>query len=633
MRISCGSLLLGLALLLPARSSLAQEAAYRDELVGRSRELKLSGQRKWHRLLHGQARGKGWRSEADGAKFFLSPGGRSDPQAELEADIAAFFEPPPADPKTQHPQCRFPARYAWLKERLDFNASLLPERPCPDFEAWRGAIGAQAVSLVFADAFLGNPSSMYGHTFLRMHRQEAGEGDALLDYTINFEGIPNTDNVLLYTLRGVYGGFRGEFSLQPFYLKTQEYSDLECRDIWEYRLNLTPAQIDFMLRHAWEMGSTYFGYYFFTKNCSYQLLTLLEAADDDLDVSAGFRLGVIPADTVRVLLAQPGLAGAPHYRPSYVTETKARRARLSADELAAATRLGRKVDDAGLGALTPFPPPRQALILDSAHDYLRYRNGFYLIPSTETLKAEHALLVARGRLGEPSPSLAIQPTEPLESGHDTARAGVGFGLNRDFAFEELSWRGSLHDLPAAPDGYSPDSQLEMLNVRLRFDDSARRPYIERLDLVDIVALTPWDPWLRKLSWKASTGVDQAKELGCNGASCMYYDLGGGAGLSALTRLGRRELTYAMAEADFGAAPVFDRGWRSGAGGTAGLMLDLTRSWRTLFEATYIGYVGSPAQERLRLQSSWHLSRDAELRLTLDRRVPDEEAGLAFFLYF
>jgi len=72
------------------------------------------------------------------------------------------------------------------------------------------------------------------------------------------------------------------------------------------------------------------------------------------------------------------------------------------------------------------------------------------------------------------------------------------------------------------------------------------PISKRLDLMDIVALSPWDDWARKPSWRFSTGVDQAKELGCNGPSCMYYDLGGGAGLSALTHLGRRELYYVMA---------------------------------------------------------------------------------------
>ena len=633
MRVSRGTKLTGLSLILLARFGFASDVSYRDELITRANALKLSGRPKWHRLLHYRTRGEGWRSEADGAGFFLSPQGRTDPQAELAATLGALFEPLPQDPKTEHAQCRFPARYAWLKEELAFDASRLPEQACPDFEAWRDAIDAHAVSLVFADAFLGNPSSMFGHTFLRLHKHESGQGDALLDYTINFAATPDTDNPILYALKGLDGQFRGEYSLMPFYMKTQEYSNLECRDLWDYRLNFTQAQIDFLLRHAWEMGNTYFDYYFFTKNCSYQLLTLLEAADDSLDVSAGFRLGVVPADTVRALFAQPGPAVGVQYRPSFVTEMKARRARLSGPELAAATKLGRKTDPAGLAELKSFSPERQALVLDSAHDYLRYRNGFYLNQATDTLKAEHALLVARGRLGEPPLPPDIPRPKSLEAGHDTARAGLGFGVNKTFSFEELSWRATLQDLPASDDGYTPDSQLEMLNTRLRVDNAGRRPYLERLDLMDIVALSPWDDWARKPSWRFSTGVDQAKELGCNGPSCMYYDLGGGAGLSALTHLGRRELYYVMAEADFGAGPVFDRGWRLGAGGTAGLLFDLTRSWRTQLEATCIGYAQGPAQERLRLVSAWHLSRDAELRLTLDRRVPDREAGGSFYFYF
>jgi hypothetical protein len=138
---------------------------------------------------------------------------------------------------------------------------------------------------------------------------------------------------------------------------------------------------------------------------------------------------------------------------------------------------------------------------------------------------------------------------------------------------------------------------------------------------------------RQPSWKFSTGVDQAKELGCRGADCMYYNLNAGLGLSALSHIGRRELYYALAEADFGAGPVFDDGWRAGAGGTAGFMADVTRYWRAQLEATYIGYLGSEARERLRLVNAFRLDRDAELRLILDRRAPDQEAGLYFYLYF
>jgi len=620
-------ILLALALLALPRAAVA---GYGEELAARARELGLSGERKWVKLLHYRPRGAGWRSEADGGGFFLAPDGRTNPGAELEADLAAFFTPMPD--KGQHPQCRFPARYHWLKEKLEFDAARLPERPCPDFEAWRGAIDAEAVSVVFASAFINNPASMYGHTFLRLHKR--GGGDALLDYTINFAASPDTSNALVYTLKGLNGSFKGEYSLLPFYMKTQEYGSLEMRDLWDYRLNLKPEAIDALIRHGWEMGSTHFNYYFFTKNCSYQLLTLLEAADESLDISSGFIWGVIPADTVRVLLDKPGLVDPPLYRPSFVSEIKARRARVNASELALATSLGRETTDAGLERLKSLPKESQALILESANDYLRYRKGYYHNQSTETLTSIHSLLRARGRLGLPPAPAEIPRPDPLEAGHDTTRLGLGGGLSRRCSFTELSWRPALHDLSSIDEGYIPDSQLEMGAGRLRFDNKERELYVERLDIASIVSLSPWDPWVRKPSWKLSTGVDQAKELGCSGASCMYYNLNAGGGLAAQSRLWRRELYYALAEADFGFGPVLAEDWRAGAGGTAGVILDLAPRWRVLGEATYIDYAQRSApRQRLRLTSSVRMTRDTEFRIILDRRNPDEEAGAMFYLYF
>jgi len=610
---------------MPRGASAAPEG-YAAELTARARELRLAGEKKWLRLLHY----RGGRSEADGAGFFLAPEGRTDPAAELEADLEAFFAPEPF--KGQHPQCRFPARYHWLKRTLAFDPARLPERACPDFQAWRDAIDAEAVSVVFASAFLNNPASMYGHTFLRLHRK--GGGDALLDYTINFAATPDTSNALMYTLKGLNGSFKGEYSLLPFYMKTQEYGSLEFRDLWDYRLNLTPEQLADLVRHGWEMGSTHFNYYFFTKNCSYQLLTLLEAADEGLFVSTRFFWGVIPGDTVRVLLDRPGFVSPPLFRPSYVSEIKARRARAEPLELALSTRLGKEATEAGLAEVKSLPKERQALVLESAHDYLRYRKGYYLEQSTQTFAALHDLLRARGRLGLPPAPAEVPKPSPLEAGHRTARVGLGAGVSERGSFEEVSWRVALHDLGSVSDGYVPDSQLEMAALRLRFDNVDRKAYVERFDLIGIVSLSPWDPWVRDPSWKLSTGIDQAKELGCSGPSCMFYGLNGGAGLSAASHLWRREVYYALAEADLGFGPVLPQDWRAGAGGTAGLIVDLAPRWRALMEATYIDYAQRSApRQRMRLSSSVRLTRDTELRLNLDRRTPAEEAGMMFYYYF
>src|SRR6185312_8559320 len=115
------------------------------------------------RLLHDRRNLLGvYRSDVDDPRFFMSTRGRQNPSAELDADLSAFFEPAPADPQQQSAQCRFPARYQWLKDQLKFDPRQLPEQPCPRFEQWASLIDADAVTVVFASYYMNNPASMYG---------------------------------------------------------------------------------------------------------------------------------------------------------------------------------------------------------------------------------------------------------------------------------------------------------------------------------------------------------------------------------------------------------------------------------------------------------------------------------------
>ena len=48
----------------------------------------------------------------------------------------------------------------------------------------------------------------------------------------------DTDNGLLFAVYGLIGRFPAGFSVMPYYLKVQEYTNMESRDLWEYRLRL-----------------------------------------------------------------------------------------------------------------------------------------------------------------------------------------------------------------------------------------------------------------------------------------------------------------------------------------------------------------------------------------------------------
>jgi len=377
---AAAQILLAAAVLAPAAPP--PSAAYLQQLQGTARSLRLSETRDWQVFLHYRRTFfGGWKSEADGGGFFLAgPRGRRDPAAELEASLAAFLAPGPQG--DEHAQCRFPARWEWLKQVLAIDPTRVPDLPCPALQTWMTGISPQAATLVYATAYVNSPASMYGHTFLRISRA-TGEGNPLLDYAINFAADVDTENGILYAVKGLVGLFPGRFYVMPYYVKVQEYSNMESRDLWEYQLSLTPEQVRRLVLHAWETRTTYFKYYFFTRNCSYHLLSLLEAAAPELHLVDHFKGAVIPANTVRAALGQAGLVGGQRSRPSLLSSMKQRRAALTTREVRAAEAWSK----APPGAPNPAPDvgasnERQALVIDAAYEYLRYREGLHADPTT-----------------------------------------------------------------------------------------------------------------------------------------------------------------------------------------------------------------------------------------------------------
>ena len=76
-----------------------------------------------------------------------------------------------------------------LAERRNLQLSMrlkLPVIPCERFDQWIAELNADSITLIFASAFLGNPASMFGHTFLRIDQEGQTEQTRLLAYTINY---------------------------------------------------------------------------------------------------------------------------------------------------------------------------------------------------------------------------------------------------------------------------------------------------------------------------------------------------------------------------------------------------------------------------------------------------------------
>lgn len=609
--------------------------SYLEELTRRAQALQLAQAREWHLLLHYRANlFGGYTSEQDDPGFFLSPEGKTNPAAELEATLKQFFSDDPVGRSRQPAQCAFVARYRWLKEQLSFDGSRLGERRCERFERWINEFQAQSITLIFPSAFLNNPASMFGHTLLRIDQKGQTEQTRILAYTINYAADVPPDAGLAYPVRGIFGGYRGYFSTIPYYLKVQEYRDIENRDIWEYRLNLSETQLQRLLMHAWELGNASFDYFFFKENCSYHLLALLDYADPTLHLTDEFLFWTVPADTVRLIASKPGLVAGIAYRPSRSNIIRRKRESLSPEERAMAHRLTQDAVEITSPAFARLDPTKQAFLLDLVSDYLRYRIDTTDVTDPGLKERNRAVLTARSRLRIPSPDFVVTPfAQRPELGHKTSRASIGAGWRNDDTFEELAVRAGYHDLLDPEIGYTPDAQIELASIAFRHYNRANQTRIERATFANVVSLSPIDAVFRAPSWKINVAMQTIRHSTCS--LCSNGVINGGLGGAVESRWLRREVFFAFAEAEGNYSRAYEERHRIGGGGTAGLLADLTDRWRLVVTGTYLKFPLGDKSDDVRwfIGSRVTLGQNWAFRLEYNHRDHDDDVIVSIQTFF
>jgi hypothetical protein len=604
-------------------------ADYADALVERARALRLAERAEWRKLGHYVPNliAPGLHSLVDSPDFFNAPGGKHDPAAELDATLRAFFSPAPDGDERQHPQCRFPARHAWLEAELGFERARMPRPECRRYREWRAALDAKQLTLVFASAYLNNPGSMYGHTLLRIDGAGQDERTRLLAYSLSFAADTDETNGVVFAVKGLLGGYAGVYSMLPYYVKVREYGDLENRDLWEYELDLSAEEVERVLRHAWELLPAYYAYYFFDENCSYHLLGLLQVARPDLELTAPFRLWALPVDTVRALTGQPGLVKRIVYRPATSTLIAGRLARMQPEERRMARDVGQGTLSAHDAALRALPAERAAAVLEAGYDYLNYRRTTGVNEAPDGAGLARELLVARSEIAAPSQAPRLEPGVRPDQGHRTSRFSAGAGRRDARDFVELGLRPTYHDVLDDDAGYPGGAQIEFFHLRARrYEGNAAGDdwRIESFIPVDIFSLSARDEFFQPKSWRVAAGWQRT--LARSGAEPLAAALDGGLGGAWDLRRGVR--VYASAEGAARAHDAFDSGYTLAAGARIGALVDFGPRWRA---HVYARQLGSFAGERadpgaLVLEQRLALTRDVALRLELGYH---DEAGRSF----
>lgn len=637
----------GAALAQPAISRAALVRAHTAALHDAATRGKLADDALWRRLGHW--RGDDPFSSADGDAFFLSPTGRDDPDAELHATIDALFAPVPPPqlvtptdaagravgpprPATpgevqnlpeipvaqRHALCRFPARLLFLRARAGLDPRLLPAAHCPRMMAFFQSLRPASATMVFSAYHVSAPASAFGHTFLRINRAPhtregtgAGQtrGEQLLDTGVGFAAAADTGNAVLYAIKGMFGGFKGEFTAIPYYYKVREYNDFESRDLWEYDLDLRPDELLRMVAHIWELGATHFDYYYASENCSFLMLALLDVAWPNAKLAEQARWPVVPADTLKVALAVPGRLLGVRYRPSLATQFLRRVAILSGDERAAVATLADAPDADGdaLGWAT-WDKARRAAVLDAAMDLFDMRHIEAVLVGPDHPLADRAVLAGRDRLlqrraalavGSPDAALAGRPDARPDEGHDSMRlelaggASAGYRVGGDgggsvqsalagtAATETLlGYRLALHSLEDPSRGYPRLSTLTFFPTRLRVQtglgSAARTPRlrVEQASIADAANLRPVSRFAAPLSWRFRVGAIERTDEARYGGTAGQLHLGGGVTFGTSDE---SLAVYALADTELRVG----RGLRMhravpfavGLGGTAGVRID------------------------------------------------------------
>ena len=581
----------------------------------RADELNLSSERYWHLLLH-MVDGE---SEIDDKRFFFSKSGKTNAKDELNATLDAFFNENRFDDNSS--ACRFPARKAWLQEKLKIDD--FPVVKCSDYDSTLKRLNPKSATLVFPAAHINSPASMFGHTFLRIN---SAYESRLLSYAINYAANANPDkiNAAVFAVKGLSGGYFGKYSLLPYYEKLKEYRDTEQRDIWEYDLNLNEEEVLRMVRHIWELNGTQSHYYFFTENCSYNMLWFMEVARPDVHLREYFHYEVIPLETVHAAKSE-GLISDIHYRPSKRSTLLKYDELLEGDYLKIPRKLvEREITLQEIVNDKTIPLQQKQYILEASTEFLEYSFSKSDMEKEEYIDLFHSLSKERAALGRGEKLHIETPQDPIES-HRAIRISAGVGSREGETIGFLGIRPAYHDLEDSNYGFLRGTQIEFLNFELSYSEDEIE--LEEAIIISIASIAQRSEFFDSLSWRTKIGWDRNHlDSETNFIGTM------GAGYSWGSELA---YIYLMVDPLFYVADEFS----AAIGGSVGIVIDKYDFMSTNIELTRRYYDSGNEQNLAKVTQSFRLSQNFQLKFKYDYKeiglptVEDQQTYRAVLNYY
>jgi len=426
----------------------------------------------WLKLLHYHQKADGdYKGLVDNKEFYLCEDGRENPQKELAAEITAFA--------SGSAKCLFPARFKLLKKKQLVKGNL---QDCSEYRQFIDDVRPKGITLLFTNAYMSNPASLFGHTLIRI--DTARKGTQMLAHGVNFGANSGTEYGFVFALKGLFGGYEGVYSISPYWEIINTYNNIENRDIWEYSLNLTDEEKEIFVDHLFEMKNAEIRYYFLSKNCSYMILELLEAVRPGLELTRNFSFEAIPLDTLKEVKSVPGLINKITYRPARYTRIKHAMAQMS-----------EKQYEVFLDGLKNYPETgdelsetEKAEVLETQYQYYQYRYTIKDMELADYRRKSFAVLKKRSLL--PAVKISDPQGEDPTFSRESAQVSLGGGVFRHRSFEHFEFRPAYTSLNDNAFGLIKGAEVSVLKSDWRYYNQKHKFVLQEFTPLEIKSLVP-----------------------------------------------------------------------------------------------------------------------------------------------
>ena len=417
----------------------------------------LAQQTTWRRLLYFMDDKKGVlarktnESLINTPTFFLSAKGHKDSAAELDATLVALAAEMTTEMTTTNShatktaaddsiRCRFPARVQWLTDALKIDNRAVP-LDCPKLDAWMTMLAPEQLSVMFAQEYLDNPISAFGHTLLRIDSSASVTDFNQIQQAYAFNNTvdgDSADNFVLYAIKSAIGSYDSLIEIDPYPQKLAEYLQVDERDTWTYALALTPSEVQQIMHHIWETKDLTLPYYFATDNCASEILRLIDVVRPEQHLLSQLPYVVIPSDVVNLLGDENLLVGG-HFTPANNT---VRQAQLNTAQYAA------KHDE------------------HFGYQHMS-KNDSDAIKSADINVSSS--MSADNRTLQP-PLIEVSDNNPRNR-HAIHRAHIGIGNRGDNGYIDVGLRAGFHDTLDWNTGFAQFFDLEGIKATVRVYDT------------------------------------------------------------------------------------------------------------------------------------------------------------------